>query len=114
MSTEDEIDWSGPGRWLSFASSGLMILIAVPFVFDQGQGAIAGWNIFLGLLLFGAVASGNKEAPLIATIIAVLMVVRLLSLFVIGWDTFGALTTLAVLAVVGGAAYYLRVQVRSA
>ena len=68
--------WSGWGKWLSFALAIFLMLLALPLMLHRATGAAAGWNIFLGLLIFGSVVSNNKRAPLLLVIIAVLMFVR--------------------------------------
>ncbi|MFW2852480.1 hypothetical protein ACM61V_11195 [Sphingomonas sp. TX0543] len=110
MTTESSIEWTGIGKWLSFASAGLLILLAIPFIFDHGNGAVAGWNIFLGLLLIGAIASGNARAPTIAMVIAGIMAVRLVVAVAIGAGAVDVVIGIAVLAVVGISAWDLRKQ----
>jgi len=114
MDAKREIEWKGWGRWLSFATSALLILIAVPFVFDHGLGSYAGWNIFLGLLLFGTITSGNRKAPLLALILTGLMALRLVVGIVSGSNVIEVVMGLLMLAMTTGAAYDLRKQVTSA
>jgi hypothetical protein len=68
MESQSELRWSGWGRWLSFVLAGFMVLSAP--MFDRDLGAAAGWNIFLGLLLFGTIASNHRKAPLLLIILA--------------------------------------------
>jgi hypothetical protein len=63
---------------MAFVLAGLLVVIAVPLIFRHDTGAVAGWNIFLGLLLAGAVGSGYRQAPRIAIGIAALMVIRII------------------------------------
>ena len=109
VSHNDQHQWTGLGRWLSFGLAALLIAIAIPGVLD-GAGAAAGWNIFLGLLLFGAVASGNSKAPLLALLLTALMTLRLLLAIIAGGNFLafwlGAVST----ALAGIAAYDLREQ----
>jgi hypothetical protein len=72
----EQVSWQGVGRWLSFAAAALLIIVAIPN-FATNDAAV-GWNIFLGLLLFGAVASGYRRAPLLLLVLLGLMVLRLL------------------------------------
>lgn len=69
---------------MSFVTAGLLILSAIPAVLSPESGAAAGWNIFLGLLLIGVVASGHPKAPLLAAILCALMLVRLIVSVAIG------------------------------
>jgi hypothetical protein len=62
---------------MAFLLAGLLILFAIPLVFRHETAAVAGWNIFLGVSLAGAVGSGYRQAPRIAIGIAVLMVCRI-------------------------------------
>ena len=110
MATDNGIEWIGIGKWLSFTAAGLLILLAIPFIFDHASGVAAGWNIFLGLLLFGAIASGNARAPTIATVIAGLMAVRLIVAIAMGAGAADVLVGVIVLAVVGLSAWDLRKQ----
>ena len=74
---DEQVRWRGLGRWLSFAVAALLVIAAIPdFATDD---AAAGWNIFLGLLLFGVIASGSRRAPLLLLVLLGLMVVRLIS-----------------------------------
>jgi hypothetical protein len=112
MNGEQEHVWAGRGRWLSFVVAALLIVLSIPFVLLNM--ATAGWNIFLGLLLFGAVASGNRTAPLIAIILCVILAIRL----VLGIATGAAVLDIAVggglLLLSSAAAFHLRRQAASA
>ena len=110
MTSQNEIEWDGLGRWLSFTAAALMIVFAVPFVMEADQGAAAGWNIFLGLLLFGTIASNNARAPLLVSILTILMIVRLIVLVAMSWDLFGFISNALLLMLLGTAAYDLRGQ----
>jgi hypothetical protein len=72
----DQVHWRGIGRWLSFAVAALLIVLSVP-AFATNE-ASAGLNIFLGLLLFGFVASGHRRAPLMVGIVTALTALRLI------------------------------------
>lgn len=72
---DEQVQWSGFGRWLSFVIAAVFILGAIPD-FARNDPA-AGWNIFLGLLLFGLVAAGSRRAPLLLLALTVLMVLRM-------------------------------------
>jgi hypothetical protein len=106
---EEQIEWSGMGRWLSFLFTALMILVAIPGVFSHEFGAAAGWNLFLGLLMFGFVAAGHRKAPLLAAILTVLMLLRLV-LGAIAGGGWAILADAVLLLVIAGAAYDLRQQ----
>lgn len=110
MATDNSIKWTGTGRWLSFVAAGLLIVLAIPLVFDHASGAAAGWNIFLGLLLCGAIASGNASAPAIATTIAVLIVVRLLVAVAFDAGPADIVAGVLLLAIVSASAWDLRKQ----
>lgn len=71
----DQVRWQGAGRWLSFAVAALLVILAVPSL--ETDDAAVGWNVFLGLLLFGAVASGYRRAPLVLLVLFCLMLLRL-------------------------------------
>lgn len=110
MGSSSGTGWSGLGKWLSSAAALLLILRAVPWIFDPQRGAAAGWNIFLGLLLFGAIASRNARAPAIAAAIAMLMVVRLGVGLAAGADALDMGVDGVLLLLIGAAAYDLRKQ----
>jgi len=111
MNDDTEIAWTGLGKWLSFLSAAILILVAVPFVLDRAAAARAGWNIFLGLLLFGVIASGNRRAPLLALALAVLMAARVAVAVAIGPDGFADIgLPLLLCATTALAAYDLRKQ----
>jgi len=104
--------WSGWGRWLSFVAGTLLIVLSLPLILTNS--AAAGWNIFLGLLLLGAVASGNERAPLIAIILSAIMVLRIIVAWVSGAGPLDLGIAVMFLVLIGGAAYHLRLQARSA
>ena len=81
---EDQVHWTGVGRWLSFVTAGLLIIVSVPAVFDHEFGAVAGWNIFFGVLLIGVIAAGHPKAPLLAAILCALMTLRLIISLALG------------------------------
>ena len=86
----EQVRWQGVGRWLSFAVAALLVIVAIPsFVTDDPA---VGWNIFLGLLLFGVIASGNRRAPLLLLVLLGLMVVRLLVALVAERNIIAAVT----------------------
>jgi hypothetical protein len=115
MNANTEIAWTGLGKWLSFLSAAVLILVAMPFVLDRAGGVRAGWNIFLGLLLFGVTASGNRRAPLLALALAILMVVRVIVAIALGSDAFVDIAPALLLCVTTGlAAYDLRKQANPA
>jgi hypothetical protein len=85
----DQVHWRGVGRWLSFAVAVLLVVLSIPaFATDD---ASAGWNIFLGLLLFGFIASGHRRAPLMIGIIAALTALRLIVALAIERNAIGAI-----------------------
>jgi hypothetical protein len=86
----DQVRWQGVGRWLSFAAAALLVIVAIPS-FATNDAAV-GWNIFLGLLLFGVVASGNRFAPLLLLVLLALMVLRLLVALVADRNIIAAVT----------------------
>ena len=65
-------------------AAALLILLSIPVIFVRSLGAAAGWNIFLGLLLIGVIASGHRKAPMLAAILCVLMLVRLILSLIAG------------------------------
>lgn len=110
MAADKTVDWTGLGRWLSFAAAGILIIVAIPLIFVHATGAVAGWNIFLGLLLFGSVASGNIRAPTVAAAIFALMAIRLTIAIVAGAAYADIGISALLLAVIGFAAWDLRQQ----
>lgn len=108
VSSEDQREWAGWGRWLSFAVAAMLLMLSIPLVLLNA--ASAGWNIFLGLLLFAAVASGHKKAPLIAIIMAVLMAIRLVLALAMGASFLDILGDAVLLLLTAAAAYDLRRQ----
>ena len=110
MEAEKDIAWVGLGRWLMICLGILLVLVAVPLVFSRENGAAAGWNIFLGLLAIGTVASGNHKAPLLAVVLTVLMAIRLVAALIFGARGIDLAASLIFLVIAGGAAYELRRQ----
>ena len=111
MAGDSDITWAGWGRRLSFALSALLLLGGA---LDLNQEAVAGWNIFLGLLLFGVSASGHRKAPLLALVLTGLMVLRLLFAAVMyGPNAVRVIVSVLPLALAAGAAYDLRKQAAS-
>lgn len=109
---EQEHVWSGWGRWLSFVVAALLILFSIPLVILNM--AAAGWNIFLGLLLFAAVASGHAKAPLIAIILSVVMAIRLVLTLASGAAALDLAASAGLFVLTSAAAYQLRQQSASA
>ena len=111
MDAIEQVVWSGWGRWMLFAVAALLIILSIPLVLENS--AAAGWNIFFGLLLFGAVASRNKHAPTVALVLAAIFVLRCVVAVIGAGLVEGAIE--AVFAVATGAAgFRLRQQARSA
>lgn len=90
----------------------MLLMLSIPLVLLNA--ASAGWNIFLGLLLFAAVASGHKKAPLVAIILAVLMGIRLVLALAMGASFLDILVDAVLLLLTAAAAYDLRRQSMSA
>ena len=114
MDKKADIAWKGWGRLLFIGLGISLILLAVPLVFSREDGAAAGWDIFLGLLAIGAVASGSRKAPLLALILAALMALRLLATIIHRPSVLDLVASLLFLATAAGAAYDLRKQSMSA
>jgi hypothetical protein len=112
MSAGDEIEWTGWGKWLSFAVAAMLLMFSIPVVLLNG--AAAGWNIFLALLLFAAVASGHKKAPLAAIILCGLMAIRLVLAFTMGAAVLDIVSDALLVMLTAAAAYDLRRQAASA
>ena len=112
MKGEQEHVWRGSGRWLSFVAAALLILLSIPLVVLNM--AAVGWNIFLGLLLFAAVASGHPKAPLIATILSVVMAIRLVLTLASGAVALDIAVGAGLLVLTSAAAFQLRQQAPSA
>lgn len=108
----DQVQWTGLGRWLSFVAAALLILLSIPAIFIHALGATAGWNIFLGLLLVGVVASGHRKAPLLAAILCVLMLLRLIVSLVAG-NMVDAVFDLLLLGILAAAWQSLKTQAAS-
>jgi hypothetical protein len=111
---DEQVEWTGYGRWLSIVGGAVLLLSGIPLVFSSSNGAAAGWNIFLGLLLFGAIASGSKSAPKIALGVAILMLVRLILVPVLGGGVASFLLQLVQFGLIAAAAVDLRRQALSA
>lgn len=75
--------WQGLGRWLSFAIAALFVAAAIPNIVANHPAG--GWNLFLGLLLFGVVASGSRRAPSLVLVLIGLTVLRFLLLMINEW-----------------------------
>ena len=114
MAEKSNTVWTGLGRWLLIGLGVFMILVAVPAVFSRENGAAAGWDIFLGLLAIGTVASGDRKAPLLALILAALMALRLIATIASGAKVLDLVGALVFLFMAAGAAYDLRTQSKSA
>lgn len=69
-----QVHWTGEARWLTFAVALLLFVTGIVFVGINVP--FAGWNIFLGLLLFGSVASGYIHAPRTVKLVGILMAIR--------------------------------------
>lgn len=105
---DEQINWSGSGKWLSVIAGALMILFSIPDVFANS--AAAGWNLFLGLLLIGVTTSGHKAAPKIVSVVAALFLARLLLMPLFGWDGISALFGLILFLMIAWSAVDLRGQ----
>lgn len=112
VSADQNTTWTGLGRWLLIGLGIMLIFLAIPLVFSRENGAAAGWNIFLGLLAIGAIASGNRKAPLLALILAALMAIRLIVAIIAGASGLVLAGSLVLLAIAAGAALDLRKQAR--
>ena len=88
---------------------GCLAYIALPSAVVLNMAA-AGWNIFLGLLLFATVASGHPKAPLIAIIASVIMAIRLVLTLAIGAAALDIAVGVLLLVLTGAAAHQLRKQ----
>jgi hypothetical protein len=108
---EQEHVWTGSGRWLSFVVAALLILLSIPLVVLNM--AAAGWNIFLALVLFAAVASGHPKAPLIAIILSVVMAIRLVLTLASGAAAMDIAVGAGLVVLTSAAAYQLRQQAAS-
>ena len=95
-----------------FAVAAFLVLSSVPLLLANSAGA--GWNIFLGLLLFGVLAANDERAPNVAYILAVILAIRALA--GIGWGA--SLLDALIHAILAGAtvaaAHDLRKQAGSA
>ena len=113
------IKWRGPGRWLSLAVAGFLIALAMIGLWvglsrpsSTAMEAAVGWNLFLGLILLGAIISGAKRAPVLAMIMAILMSIRGILGAVAGASLFGILLDVTVTVLIGLAAFDLWRQSR--
>lgn len=104
--------WTGWGRWLSYAVAALLIVYSISLVVLNEPAA--GWNIFLALLLFAAVASGHKRAPGVAVVLTVLMALRFGVTLMSGTMTLDIVITGTLFVLSAAAAYHLRRQAMSA
>ena len=108
----EEIHWRGVGRWVCFAVAFLFVVVAIPYVMTNE--AAAGWNISLGLLLFGVIASGSRRAPLLVAILVGLNIVRIVEALVVEHSATGAATAGVVVLLLVFAWRDLRQQAASA
>jgi hypothetical protein len=69
------VQWSGVGRWLSFAVAAVLIVTAIPEM--SAHALLGAWDLFLGLLLVGAVVSGYRQTPSLVGVLTAMMVLRL-------------------------------------
>lgn len=88
MNTGKTYLWTGLGRWLALAAAAGMILSSIPLIVSNV--AAGGWNVFLGLLLFGVTVSGNRHAPMLAYVLAILFAIRTGLAVLIAADFIGA------------------------
>lgn len=88
MSTGKTYQWTGLGRWLALAAAAGMILFGIPLIVSNA--AAGGWNVFLGLLLFGVTVAGNRHAPMLAYVLAILFGIRAVLAVLLEADFVGA------------------------
>ncbi|HEV7289451.1 hypothetical protein [Sphingomonas sp.] len=88
MNTGKTYQWTGLGRWLALAAAAGMILFSIPLIVSNV--AAGGWNVFLGLLLFGVTVSGNRHAPKLAYVLAILFAIRAVLAVLLEADFIGA------------------------
>jgi hypothetical protein len=112
MMADAKFHWSGWGKWLSLALATLLIFLAIPLMLHRTTGAAAGWNLFLGLLIFGSVVSENKRTPLLVVIIAALMLIRLIITIIADTNTPDVVASSLLALLACGAAFDLRRQGR--
>ena len=106
------VQWSGWGKWLAFALAAVLMLLSIPLILHSETGAAAGWNLFLGLLIFGSVVSHNKGAASLVAFVAALMIVRLI-LTAASERSIPDIILAAILVLLAlGAALHLRRQIR--
>lgn len=113
VSSRSKIEWTGLGRWVSLTTAVLMIVSAVPYVpFIIGAEQVAGVvsNVFIGLLLLGAIVSNNSKAPLLVSGLAVFMAIRVLVIYVLRWDVYSLTFNAILLILLGIAVHDLRSQ----
>jgi hypothetical protein len=113
MGERAELRWSGRGRWLAFGLAGFMVLSAA-FTSGRWDGPSIGWNIFLGLLLFGTIASNHRKAPLLLIILAARTALGIALGLFSGLTPLDAALNVVLLVVAVGAAYDLGRQLRLA
>lgn len=102
MNTGKTYQLTGFGRWLAFAVAAGMILLAIPLIVSNV--AAGGWNVFLGLLPFGVTVSGNRHAPTLAYILAILFAIRAVLAVLFATDLIGAAIEAVFCAVIAVAA----------
>ena len=68
--------------------------------------------MFLGLILVGAIMSGDRRAPLLATVVAILMGVRVVLGVALGRPLVGLLIDAVLMLMIGVAALDLRRQAK--
>ena len=112
--------WRGPGRWLSITVAGLLVALAMIGLWvglSQAYSTVmevaVGWNLFLGLILIGAIISGSKHAPALTMIISFLMMIRAVLGVVAGASPIGILLDVLFTVLIGLAAFDLRRQARA-
>ena len=108
MTPPTQVRWTGWSRWTAFLVAALLIALAVPLV--TANSPAAGWDIFLALLLFGAVASGSVHAPTVALALAGLFLLRALLALASGDDLLPSAADAAFALALGMAGLDLRRQ----
>lgn len=80
------------GKYLSILIGITIIGLVIPrIVSPDGGGLAAGWDIFLGLFIIGAVSSKSRSAHIVLWSIAALMALRV----AVNWVASGHLFTMA-------------------
>jgi hypothetical protein len=105
---EQNLNWTGRGKIISLAASFILILPAV--INFSESGAAAGWNIFLGLILFGAIVSNYAKATRIVFLIFVVCCIRIAADIFVHAQLANAGLDILVAALVGLAYLDLRQQ----